>query len=232
LRKHFYFAILFFAMTKNLEIGGLQLQNNTVRESIMLVERAITDQGFVAMEEVTLHTLLVAEENEKVAEGLKMLDHSIIADVGILLAAKQGSMQRKFEIEDHTFFFELMKRLERNNKRIFLLGETKEKIAERVKFFLTRFPKLQIAGTGALEDCIGTDEALVNNINGLSPDVIICLLPSPTQELFLLEHKEKISANLWYGMGEINPSEDRPGFLARLKKWRQRKDLEKIIWLK
>lgn len=219
-------------MRKELHIGELQLNNNTVRESIQLVERAIADQGFVAMEEITMHTLFAAEEDEKVADGIQMLDHTVIADNAILQAVNQGSMQRKFEIEDHTFFFELMKRLERNGKRLFLLGESKEKIAERVQLILAKFPKIQIAGTGALEDCIGTDEALVNHINSLSPDAIICLLPSPSQEIFLLEHKEKISANFWYGMGEIDPSEGKPGLMKRLSKWRQRRALEKLIWAK
>ncbi len=226
----FYFVILGNAMIRKIDIGDVQLDNNTVRESVMLVERAITEQGFVAMEEVTLKTLLLAEENDKVSEGLKMLDHTVIADNEILVAAKQGNMQRKYEIEDHTFFFELMKRLERNGKRVFLLGESKEKIAERVPFFLSRYPKLQIAGTGAIEDCAGNDEALVNQINSLSPDVIICLLPAPFQEVFLLEHKGKISANLWYGMGEINPSEEKTSLFERLRKRRQKKELEKVIW--
>lgn len=217
-------------MMNKINVGDIQLNNSTVRESIMMVERAISEQGFVAMEEVTLHTLLMAGDDEKVSEGLRGLDHTVIADVGILQAAKQGSMQRKFEIEDHTFFFELMKRLERNSKKVFLLGENTAEIEEKKNFILEKFPRLEIVGAGSIDECVGNDEALVNKINSLSPDVIVSLLRAPFQEVFLLEHKGKMSANFWYGMGEIDPAEERIGFFARLRRWRQRKELEKAIW--
>lgn len=217
-------------MVKKINVGDIQLNNNTVRESIMLVERAISEQKFVAMEEVTLHTLLMAGDDEKVSEGLRGLDHTVIADVGILQAAKQGTMQRKFEIEDHTFFYELMKRLERNAKKVFLLGENAKELEEKKAFILEKYPKLKIVGLGSIDECIGNDEALVNSINSLSPDVIVSMLRAPFQEVFLLEHKGKMSANFWYGMGEIDPTEERVGFFARIRRWRQRKELEKAIW--
>lgn len=218
-------------MMKKINVGDLELNNSTVRESIMIVERAIAEQGFVAMEEVTLRTLLMADEDEKVSEGLREVDHTVIADVEILQAAKQQNMQRKFEIQDHTFFFELMKRLERNGKRVFLLGDSSAVIEERIQFIASRFPKLSIVGTGALKDMLDNTDSIINDINSLSPDAVISLLPAPYQEVFLLENKGKISTNFWYGMGEIDPSEEKVGLFARLKKWRLKKDLEKAIWV-
>jgi len=216
-------------MIKKMNIGDIQLNNNTVRESLMVLERAMSEQRFMAMEEVTIHTLLLAQSEVSVRKGLEILGHSVIADMEILNMAKDNTMQRRFEIEDHTFFKELMKRMERNGKRLFLLGETKGQIAELVKYLLVNYPKIAIAGTGAIEDCVGADDALVNNINGLAPDAIVCLLHSPAQEMFLLEHKKKLFTNIWYGMGEIDPTEKRPNLATRLRQRRKRRNLEKII---
>ena len=49
---------------------------------------------------------------------------------------------------------------------------------------------------------MGEAESLVNAINSETVDVILSLLPSPTQEKFLLDNKDKLSANLWYGIGD------------------------------
>lgn len=42
---------------------------------------------------------------------------------------------------------------------------------------------------------------MVNEINALTPDMILSVLPSPDQEHFLMENCEKLSAGLWYGIG-------------------------------
>ncbi|MGN0427249.1 MAG: glycosyltransferase, partial [Agathobacter sp.] len=42
---------------------------------------------------------------------------------------------------------------------------------------------------------------VVNEINSATPDVIVSLLPSPGQEIFLQENRDKLSAKIWYGLG-------------------------------
>ena len=59
-----------------------------------------------------------------------------------------------------------------------------------------------ISGVEALENCQGTADAVVNEINASTPDVILSVLPSPAQEHFLVENREKLSAGLWYGIGD------------------------------
>ena len=46
------------------------------------------------------------------------------------------------------------------------------------------------------------EDAAVNDINAVSTDVIVSVLPSPRQEYFLANHKDKLAATIWYGMGE------------------------------
>ena len=53
-----------------------------------------------------------------------------------------------------------------------------------------------------MENCIGDLEAVINDMNATTPDVILSVLPSPQQEHFLMAHKDKMNANIWYGAGE------------------------------
>ena len=62
-------------------------------------------------------------------------------------------------------------------------------------------PKLVLAGAAATENCVGDLEGVINEMNAATPDVIISIIPSPGQEHFLVEHRDKINANLWYGIG-------------------------------
>lgn len=62
----------------------------------------------------------------------------------------------------------------------------------------------------------GTD-AMVNEINALTPDMILSVLPSPDQEHFLMENCEKLSAGLWYGIGSWDFTKRRQGLLGNIR---------------
>ena len=79
-----------------------------------------------------------------------------------------------------------------------------EEDVQKVKAELQEaFPKLILAGEYALENCVGNLDAVINEMNATTPDVIVSILPSPLQEHFFAEHKDKMSATIWFGMGEL-----------------------------
>jgi N-acetylglucosaminyldiphosphoundecaprenol N-acetyl-beta-D-mannosaminyltransferase len=188
-------------MTKKIDIAGIQLDNYTVRESLMEMEKSMAENVFCTVEEIMMDTLMLAEKDLKVKEALAALDHTVIAECGILDAVGLNSMQRQHEIEDHTFFHEMVKRLERNHKTVFLFGETEEMTDRFHEFLQEEFKNLTFAGLEAMENCVGNTDAIVNEINAATPDAVICILPSPLQETFLADNRDKISAKLWYGIG-------------------------------
>ena len=115
------------------------------------------------------------------------------------------------------FYFEFFKRIERNKKSVFLLGDTQEKIDALKAELAEDYPKLIFAGEYAVETCVGDLEAVINDMNATTPDVIISVLPSPMQEQFLYEHRDKMNANIWYGIGGVPVHKKKHGVLARLK---------------
>lgn len=184
-------------MIKKIDIAGLQLDNYTVREMIMRVDRRISEKILTTIEEVNMDTLALAESDEEVKQSLEACDYTVIADEGILRAVSADTLQRRHEIEDHDFFYEFFKRLERNDKKIFVIAESQKAVDEAEEFLLGLFDRARISGKGVLDDSPGCSENLVNEINIVSPDVIASFLPSPSQEKFLLHNREKLLMNLW-----------------------------------
>jgi len=161
--------------------------------------------------------LIDSETNPVLKEVMSSLDLAIIGEKEIIQAAGLESMQRIRETEENDFYFEFFKRIERNKKSVFLLGDTQEKI-DSLKAELTEdYPKLIFAGEYAVETCVGDLEAVINDMNATTPDVIISVLPSPMQEQFLYEHRDKMNANIWYGIGGVPVHKKKHGVLARLK---------------
>lgn len=216
-------------MIKKIDIAGLQLDNYTVREMLMRVDRRISEKILTTIEEVNMDTLALAESDEEVKQALEACDYSVIADEGILRAVSADTLQRRHEIEDHDFFYELFKRLERNDKKIFVIAESQKAVDEAEEFLLGLFDRVRISGKGVLDDSPGCSENLVNEINIVSPDVIASFLPSPSQEKFLLHNREKLLMNLWYGIGNNKFMGKKYGFIGKIRKMLDVKRLTHLI---
>jgi N-acetylglucosaminyldiphosphoundecaprenol N-acetyl-beta-D-mannosaminyltransferase len=98
------------------------------------------------------------------------------------------------------------------------------------KFLQGEFKNLEFAGMEALENCVETTDAVVNEINASTPDALLCILPSPQQESFLTDNRDKISAKLWYGVGAPEQMmQRRHRFLDFLRRRSKLHILEKTI---
>lgn len=216
-------------MIKTIDFAGIVLDNYSVRETIMNVEKNMSDQGFHTIEEVNMDTLMQAETDEVIKDALQMAEHTVIAEAGILDAVGAGSYQRRHEIEHHDFFYELMKRIERNHKTLFVIGDSMERVEQMCERILDRYPKCDIVGMEALDECSGATDAVINEINALAPDVVLSIIPSPQQEHFLMENREKISAELWYGLGKIELGKKRSRLALKIHKLIRTHKLEKQL---
>lgn len=203
-------------MIKTIDFAGIELDNYTVREMIMNVEKDMSDHGFHTIEEVNMDTLMLAETDELVRKAIGFAEHTVIAENGILEAVGAGSYQHRHEIEHHDFFFELMKRVERNHQTVFVIGDTTEHVEKTCAFYQSILENARSWEQKRLKTVRGTD-AMVNEINALTPDMILSVLPSPDQEHFLMENCEKLSAGLWYGIGSWDFTKRRQGLLGNIR---------------
>lgn len=204
-------------MIKKVDILGVRLDNYTVREAIMCVEKYLSNNVLNVIESISAQMLIESETDPILKEVIDSLDLAVIGEKEIIQAAGLGTMQRIKETEENDFYFEFFKRIERNRKSVFLLAETGEQLEELRKELNEQFPKLIYAGEYATEQCVGDLEAVINDMNATIPDVIVSVLPSPLQEHFLHAHKDKMNANLWYGLGGLSVHKKKHGLLERIR---------------
>lgn len=163
---------------------GIGLDNYTVRESMRQVENYLSNDVLNTIENISMQMLIASETDPVVHNVISELDLSVIGEKEILKAADADSMQRVQETEQNDFSYEFYRRIERNKRSIFVLGQTEEGV-QKVKAELQEaFPKLILAGEYALENCVGNLDAVINEMNATTPDVIVSILPSPLQEHF------------------------------------------------
>ena len=189
-------------MEKYFHLAGVRLKNISTREALSQVDRAFYEERFLTLGEVNRKTLYLMGENPVVRNLMEELDITIIGESEILEVAKEHGLRRQFEIDNRVFLYQFYRRMERSNRKVLLLGETTESVLKEVACLREEFPKLNICKAYALERYQEDEDAAVNDINAVSTDVIVSVLPSPRQEYFLANHKDKLAATIWYGMGE------------------------------
>ena len=164
-------------MIKKVDILGIQLDNYTVREAIMCVERYLSNNVLNTIESVSMQMLIDSETDPVLKKVLGSLDLAVIGEKEIIQA----------------------------------------------------FPKLIFAGEYAVEKCVGDLDAVINDMNATIPDVIVSVLPSPMQEQFLADHREKMNANIWYGIGGTPLHKKKHGVLDHVKSMIHRGKLKNSI---
>lgn len=189
-------------MVKKIDILGINLDNYTVREAMLKIEICWNNTIMSTVETISMDTLVKAQSDELVKNCIESLDLAIICDKEILKAAGILSSQRMKETEEHEFLKEFLRRAVRNKRTVYLLGESLEQIGALQGFLNEKYERIKIAGSYALAECGGDYDAAINEVNIATPDVILSVLPTPEQEQFLKEHKEKLNARIWYGLGE------------------------------
>lgn len=188
-------------MIKKIDILGMQVDNYTVRESLLRLDTFMSSNVLNIIETVTMKQLISAAENTMIKDCLEQADLCIIGDGEILAETGNATLQRMKEIREQDFMNELIKRVVRNKKRVFLIANTREEVERAQEFFVSMNSKFTLEGNYALEECAGDFDIIVNELNVTTPDIIISILDSPMEEEFVLAHKDKINACVWYGIG-------------------------------
>ena len=189
-------------MGKKIEILGMSLDNDTVQEAMLQIESCWDKSTISTVETISMETLMKAHEDELLKSCIENLDLAIICDKEILKAAGVTSRQRLQETVGDEFFKEFMKYAVENGKTVYLLGETSEQVELLQEYLIEVYEELNVTGVYALSECIGDYDNVINEINIAEPDVVLSVVPTPQQEYFIKEHKEKLNAKIWYGIRE------------------------------
>lgn len=188
-------------MNKKINVLGVELDNYTVRESMLKVDSYLNNTVLNTMQIISMEMLVLCDDYPKMKDCIEKLDLSIIGDREILSATNIESSSRHKEVADNIFMGEFVKRLIKNNRIVYVIGDSQEKIECFKNYIKSKNMLMNIMGESVVDINMSDTDEIVNNINSICPDVIISLLPSPQQEKFIIENKSRLLARILIGMG-------------------------------
>ena len=207
-------------MIKQIQLLGMTIPNYSLRDELLLAQEALKDDRLCILLTVSMQSLVrvSSSESPQIKECVEQANLVVVEDPEILSVAGINSSQRIREAQDHLFFTELLKRLQRGQQQVYLVA-SKNAALEKIKEILAdRYEKLHIVGQYSIEEYPDDLDRMINEINSAAPDVIISVMPTPQQEEFLVANRSKLMAKLWYGLGENYSLLEKRGFGWRMKR--------------
>ncbi|MBE5882496.1 MAG: hypothetical protein E7289_09385 [Lachnospiraceae bacterium] len=182
---------------RHMHVLGVELQDYTVREAMRKVDYFLRDNKVSTIAYITTRGLMAAEESPELKDFLSNIDLTVAADSDILHAAGIANRNRVKEIENDEFMEEFLKKLVRGKRKMYLLTGTKEQLQELEQCLKSYQGNLRIVGSFSLDELEKDEDYLINEMNGLMPDVVISNISSPQREVFFENNHMKMNARIW-----------------------------------
>ncbi len=183
-----------------LTVGPLSLPYVTRDKAIATIRHSFVDQKQICVAFCNSNTMLNAFRSEAYA---RTLSRFLLLNDGLGVDLCSWLLEG-FPFRDNlngTDFIPELLAASGASRSVYLLGTTKEVVAESGRKLAARFPNCRIVGThhGYFER--SDIDFIISDINAVSPDILLVGLGNPLQEQFIAEYAWRIDARVLIGVG-------------------------------
>ena len=181
-----------------IDILGYKVFKNSIQDAVNYIDNKNKIHIISGNPEV-LYTGL---NNKMLFENFTSSNALIIPDgVGIQIAAKFLKTPVKEKVAGIDLMKEIIKKLESENKSIYLLGTTDENLKACVANIVMEFPQVNIAGYNNGYFDINNPIELLSDIKEKQPYAIFVAMGCPRQEEFIVRYMNELPCNIFMGVG-------------------------------
>ena len=154
---------------------------------------------------VNIHSMNIAAKNNLFAKALNASDILYCDGFGVKIGAYLSGIRLDERITSSDYIEELLLRCEKNNLALYLLGEKIEITSLFQKKVKSKYPKLKIIGQhhGYFNLKSKTSDAMIKEINRLSPDIILTAMGQPKQEMWAYQALNKLKKGIIIDVGAL-----------------------------
>ncbi|MBN1147492.1 MAG: WecB/TagA/CpsF family glycosyltransferase [Anaerolineales bacterium] len=189
------------------DILGVHVDQVSLGDVLAMIQNTIASNQRALITHVNIRGVHIACENEWFRGFLNASDVVYCDGMGVKLGAKLlgYTLPERFTLAD--WIWQLADLAEKNNFSSFLLGNppgAAEKAAARLR---ERFPSLRIQGVqhGYFDQSAGQAEnqAVLERINAVKPDILLVGFGMPLQEKWLQENWERLDIHIAITVGAL-----------------------------
>ncbi len=181
---------------KKITVRGIPFDNVTMSEAILLAEAELQKNGISAVVTPNAEIAELCLEDARIHDTICHADIILPDGAGILMAADILGTPLREKVAGVEFGIELLSHAEKNGYSVFFLGGRPTVAALAAKNLKQAMPRLKIAGThdGYFEKIGKENDDVIDKINVSGADILFVCLGAPTQEIWLMGNREKLTS--------------------------------------
>jgi N-acetylglucosaminyldiphosphoundecaprenol N-acetyl-beta-D-mannosaminyltransferase len=207
-------------------IAGIRIHNLTEHETIEKISELLADGGAHYMAVVNAAKIVAATQDK---ELLRILQHAdiVTADgMSVVWASRFLGKPLKERVTGIDTFARLVEYAAEHNVSVYFFGAQEESVRKIVEEFLSRYPKLRIAGYRNGYFTAAENEVIVSEIKRSGAGLLFVAMGSPAQERWIAANLKVTGVKFALGVG--GSFDHLSGRVRRAPLWMQRMGLE---WL-
>lgn len=207
-------------MIEKVEILGVKVDICSVKEAVDQVTGFLSTDSLSTVGMVFSNVLVEALKQPDWAKQAEHLDLTMIGDKEMLKAAGSQDMLSTEDVEENKFLDEVFQYVVDNHRNVALLTEKDVDKIPFQKYMKKKYRGLEIVEVFSMEDATEDEDSIVNMMNAAAEDIIVAAIPSPAQEEFLMNSRQKLGAKVWIGLGQsvttLEGGESKASFLGKM----------------
>ncbi len=185
-------------------IAGVHVHPVRLSEVLERVVKAVETRQRMSVMYANAHAILLAQQDDDFKTAINQADLVFCDGNGVRLASWLLGRPLPARFTPPDWIDALARLCLRKEYRLFLLGAEPDGIGEAARNLRVRFPSLQITTHHGYFEPYGTEnEAVLEQINEASPDVLLVGMGMPRQELWILENLPRHSTPVVIAVGAL-----------------------------
>lgn len=185
---------------KVIDVLGMHITDYPLKEAIKLSLKFISGGAMNTIFYVSSQVLVDAGESQQQKEWLESMDMILYGEPTVLDVLGENSRERKSEIKQDTFLHEFIKKIARGKHTVYLILDSEDKAEQLENYLKELHGSVNVAGKYIWDEGQDSADDLVNELNDVSPDVIISKLPNIVQQQLICENRHMINASVWVAL--------------------------------
>lgn len=161
------------------------------------------------LENVQLNVILLASSqlfkeayyNESLREMISSADTIVPGEKAVLSFHHADLLQKGGIIVNYRCLADVLEYLRKSHYTAYIVARDKQDSDYMENFFREKNYNISVEGVKIQHEF--EDDVIINEINSLSPDVLLIDLDTPLQERWIMEHSTKVNVRLCVGLGGI-----------------------------
>lgn len=211
-------------MTQRVEIMGCQVDNLSMEETLLTVEKFI--QSGRPHEHVGVNVDKIVQANRD-PDLRRIINNSSLISVDgmpIVWASRLLGKPLKERVTGVDLFDVLMRRAAEKGWRIYLLGAKQEVVAKVKDYYEKTYPQIAIVGYRNGYWSAAEEPQVVEAITAAKADILFVAISSPEKERFLSRYQEEMK--IPFAMGVGGTFDVMSGMVKRAPLWMQKTGFE------